>query len=218
MDRVYVRQGKENSKIYIKKISNLKYNCVKFLIKIFDWVCRIVFYKSSAMSIGKGTVVSWFKMRAASHGRLVIGENSVIRCRVSFDHHDGEVCIGDRTYIGDSNLVCHSKIVIGNDVIISWDVTIVDHDSHSLNWRERKDDVIDWNRNQKNWDHIKKAPVHIEDKVWLGFGVSVLKGVTIGTGAVVAAQAVVTKDVPPYTLVGGNPAKVIRLLNNETFI
>ncbi|MFC5535793.1 acyltransferase [Rhodocytophaga aerolata] len=58
----------------------------------------------------------------------------------------------------------------------------------------------------------KPAPVIIEDNVWLATRCTILKGVTIGKGAVVAAGAVVTKDVPPYTLVGGVPAKVIRYL------
>ena len=58
----------------------------------------------------------------------------------------------------------------------------------------------------------RACPVVIEDDVWLAARVVVLKGVTIGRGAVVAAGAVVTKDVPPYTLVGGVPAKFIRAL------
>lgn len=58
------------------------------------------------------------------------------------------------------------------------------------------------------------APVYIGDKVWIGFNVIILKGVDIGEGAVVAAGSVVTKNVPEWTLVGGNPAKVIRQLEH----
>ena len=57
--------------------------------------------------------------------------------------------------------------------------------------------------------------VVIEDDAWIGFKSSVLKGVTIGRGAIIAAGSVVTKDVPPFTLVAGNPAKVIRELSEQ---
>ena len=57
------------------------------------------------------------------------------------------------------------------------------------------------------------APIRIADKAWLGMNVTVLKGVTIGEGAVVAAGSIVTKDVPPWTLVAGNPARVIKELS-----
>ncbi|MEI7431602.1 MAG: acyltransferase, partial [Betaproteobacteria bacterium] len=122
------------------------------------------------------------------------------------------VAIGDRSYIGASHFVCHSRIDIGDDVIISWGVTIVDHNSHSLDWRKRNTDVLLWLQRKKDWVGVKVAPVVIKDRVWIGFGASILKGVTLGEGAVVAAGSVVTKDVPAFTVVGGNPARVIRCM------
>lgn len=59
-------------------------------------------------------------------------------------------------------------------------------------------------------DAYTKGAIVVEDEVWIGFGATILSGVTIGKGAIVAAKAVVTKDVPPYTIVAGNPAKVIK--------
>ena len=60
-----------------------------------------------------------------------------------------------------------------------------------------------------NWDSVANPPI-IEDDVWIGCNATILQGVKIGTGAIVAAGAVVTKDVPPYAIVGGVPAKIIK--------
>ncbi len=67
----------------------------------------------------------------------------------------------------------------------------------------------------KRWDVVEMAPIVIADKVWLGMNVTVLKGVTIGEGSVVAAGSIVTKNVPPWTLVAGNPARIIRELPRQ---
>ena len=61
----------------------------------------------------------------------------------------------------------------------------------------------------KNWENVKSAPIKIKDKAWIGFNSIILKGVTIGEGAIVGAGSVVTKDVADYTIVAGNPAVVV---------
>ena len=110
----------------------------------------------------------------------------------------GVLTIGDRTYINSGASLCAQESVqIGARCAIGNQVLIMDTDFHSID------------------DHTQPGvarPVVIEDDVWLSARVIVLKGVTIGRGAVVAAGAVVTKDVPPHTLVGGVPAKFIRAL------
>ena len=93
-------------------------------------------------------------------------------------------------------------------------------------WRERAEDVDRWRVGmlsgvaeaaaRKNWDGVPMGQVQIKDKVWIGFNVIILKGITIGEGAVIGAGSIVTKDVPAYTIVAGNPARIIReLLENE---
>jgi galactoside O-acetyltransferase len=67
----------------------------------------------------------------------------------------------------------------------------------------------------KDWSSVATAPIRICDYVWLGFDVVVLKGVTIGEGAIVGARAVVTHDVPPWTIVAGNPARVVKEIPRE---
>lgn len=102
--------------------------------------------------------------------------------------------IGDNTSIGDRTEIHAGQAVnIGLNCNISWDVCIMDRDYHKFN---SPTEII--------------KPVNIEDNVWIGCNCLIMKGVTIGEGAVVAAGSVVTKDVPPKTVVGGNPAKVIK--------
>jgi len=67
----------------------------------------------------------------------------------------------------------------------------------------------------KDWSVVPTKPIRICDKVWIGMNAIILKGVTIGEGAVVAAGAVVTKDVPPWTVAAGNPARVVKCIEHE---
>jgi galactoside O-acetyltransferase len=66
-----------------------------------------------------------------------------------------------------------------------------------------------------DWTNVGSAPITIEDRVWIGFGVTILKGVVVGEGAIVASCSVVTRNVEPYTIVAGNPAKVVRQLDSS---
>lgn len=157
--------------------------------------------------------------------RIFIGENSMVECTLTFEKDTGLIRIGDRTYIGGgTQLISINKIEIGKDVTIAWGCTIYDHNSHSIYWNERKNDTLqsirDYNETgnfiiNKDWSNVKSAPIKICDKVWIGFDVVILKGVTIGEGAVVGARSVVTKDVPPYTVVGGNPAHILKKIDKE---
>ena len=179
---------------------------------LLGWNAR----RSGAVSVGQGAHVIWRRIRQVAGNRLSIGQNAIILANIRFEERGGEISIGERSYIGKSDLVCYRSIVIGNDVIMSWGITITDHDSHSLDWAHRKNDVLDWGKGQKDWSHVAHAPVVIRDKAWIGFNVSILKGVTIGAGAVVGACAVVTRDVPPHAVVVGNPARVVRKLESSS--
>lgn len=151
---------------------------------------------------------------------ISIGDESIVGCNFIFESDKGNITIGKRCYIGGgTNLIARSDIVIGNDVTLAWGITIYTHNSHSLDWKERVDDLIVLNENyrtgkrmeeNKKWDVVKEAPIIIKDKAWIGMNVIVLKGVTIGEGAVIGAGSVVTRDVPDWTVVGGNPAKEIK--------
>lgn len=176
------------------------------------------------ISIGLGTIIAEsakfdFIQEVSDKTYVVIGKECHIENNFIFESQSGFIKIGDRCAIGRSNITSINEIEIGNDVIISYGCTIYDHDSHSIYWEERKNDVkniiSDINSGvnfikSKEWNNVKTKKVKICDKVWIGFNSVILKGVTIGEGAVVGAQSVVTKDVPPYTVVAGNPAKIVK--------
>jgi acetyltransferase-like isoleucine patch superfamily enzyme len=108
----------------------------------------------------------------------------------------GKLRIGDRVFINNGVfLACCQEIIIGDDVAIANDVYITDSDSHGVEGRK-----------------VREAPVRIGNGSWIGARSVILPGVTIGSRALIAAGAVVTRDVPDDTLVGGNPARVIREL------
>lgn len=105
----------------------------------------------------------------------------------------GHLILGKGSYINsDCKIRCHKEITIGRDCAISHDFTVMDSDAHQIE------------------GIVHTSPVHIGDHVWIGTRVTILQGVTIGDGAVIAAGAVVTKDVPPNTLVGGVPARIVK--------
>lgn len=105
--------------------------------------------------------------------------------------------IGNGTYLNRNTLiVCESKIDIGENCKIAWDVVIMDSDQHTI-----------------NDSPLINKPVRIHDNVWIGCRSIILKGVTIGHGAVIAAGSVVTKNIPPRTIYGGCPAKMISSLD-----
>jgi len=140
---------------------------------------------------------------------LNIDEHSQIEGVICFDRDNATISIGKRVFINGS-LITAQRIEIGDDVLIAWGVTIVDHNSHSTSFSKRSEDVINWRLGKKDWTNVKIEPIKISNKVWIGFNSIILKGVTIGEGAIVGAGSVVTKDVPAWTIVAGNPAKVIR--------
>ncbi len=174
------------------------------------------------VDFGNGTNINGMNISVrkplAGKKYISIGNDSVISGNFIFEVTEGLIKVGNRTFIGGGTFISVDCIEIGNDVMISWGCTIVDNNSHSLISTERENDVVEWKRGidenkigqYKNWSNVRKAPVLIKDKVWVGFNSIILKGVTIGEGAIVAAGSVVTKDVPDYAIVAGNPAMVVK--------
>jgi acetyltransferase-like isoleucine patch superfamily enzyme len=151
---------------------------------------------------------------------LFAGKDSILLGNFQFNNKDGIIKIGNKTQT-NGHFICINEINIGNNVFIGWGSTLFDNDSHPIDCNLR---VLDMEaqlkdiRNKesfiknKNWNVVNSAPIIVKDFAWIGMNVIILKGVTIGEGSIVSAGSVVTKDVPSWTLVGGNPAKVIKNL------
>lgn len=165
---------------------------------------------------------SSFDFRTEPEKRIYIdiGEKGLIKAIFTFETPAGKVGIGNNVHLGGVHFISRSSILIEDDVTMAWGIVLYDHNSHSINWTERKndnhqcyEDYFKYNGKNivnKDWSRVVSKPIHIKSKVWIGFNVVVLKGVTIGEGAVVGAGSVLTSDVPAWTVVGGNPARVIK--------
>jgi acetyltransferase-like isoleucine patch superfamily enzyme len=209
---------------------NAKYlKIIQNLLKLVNRVANKVRVRFSGYTLtSKDSIMAGYVLDSRSgHAdeRVSIGRDSVLSCRIVLERDIGTVSIGDETYIGSSTIICCENICIGNNVLISWGCTICDHDSHSLNWHDRADDVRRWRQGllsdglagaskSKNWHVVQMRPIIISDKVWIGMNVTILKGVTVGEGSVIAAGSIVTKDIPAWSLAAGNPARVIRSLQH----
>lgn len=130
--------------------------------------------------------------------KIVLKEGSLVFRNVTIQG-SGTLVLGKRSWMGAKCTIgVNERIEIGNDVMIAHDVSIIDtnHNFSDLEIPIMKQGII-------------TLPIKIEDDVWIGSNVVILKGVTIGKGSIVAAGAVVNKSVPPHTIVGGVPCKVL---------
>lgn len=149
---------------------------------------------------------------------FTLGSRNYLDCAVHFERSHAKVVVGDNCFLGRSKIVCANSVVIEENTTISWGVTITDHDSHSKNmFYRRRDHALGMSNLQrshpwaedKDWLSVVTEGVTIRADSWIGFGATILKGVTIGEGAVVGANSVVTKDVPSFKVVAGNPAVIV---------
>jgi acetyltransferase-like isoleucine patch superfamily enzyme len=179
----------------------------RFLVPILmEKFFYVPIFKARCQRCGKGLSlpngIPWIEGNLS----IIIGDNVSID-GVSFS--SGHVCenpvlsIGDRTVIGYKCAISVGKLVqIGNDCKIAAGCFIADNDGHPVDpYRRIRNEPV-------SEDEIK--PVIIEDNVWIGTGCVILKGVRIGKGAIVAANSLVNRSVPPYSIVMGVPSKIIK--------
>lgn len=135
--------------------------------------------------------------------QCIIGSHTVIESFSVLNNAVGDIMIGAYSRIGISNTVI-GPVVIGDYVNIAQHVLI---SGLNHNYEDITKNIAD--------QGVKVNPVQIANDVWIGANAVILSGISIGQHAVVAAGAIVTKDVPAYTVVGGNPARVIKKWDHE---
>lgn len=131
-----------------------------------------------------------------------------------------KVIVGKGTY-GQLNVKSFNndeeKLLVGSYVSIAENVVFLLGGNHRVDLLTSYPLYSNLLARSAKHDALTKGPIVIEDEVWIGFGTCVLSGVKVGKGAVIAACSVVTKDIPPYAIVGGNPAKILKFrFDSET--
>ena len=181
-----------------------------------DWKMKIntCLLRSSAGSIGKGTLIcppfqsfNIKQMHIGANSR--ISESCWIQCIDAYagEKFDPELNIGSNVHIGRfAHIIAGGNMKIGDNVVIAERVYISDnlHGFENIDMSIMKQTLK------------QPGPVVIEDEVWIGNGVCVLPNVTIGKHSVIGSNAVVTKDIPPYSVAAGVPAKVIKKYDPDT--
>ena len=174
------------------------------------------YLKIKGVKIGKNVTLYGFpRVNLTNGGKITIGNNVALcstcegnplgvnhRVILSAIYTESEIVIGNDTGMSGTTICAAKSVQIGSNCLIGANVTITDCDLHSVNPEGR--------RYNTNVEEIGCASVVVEDNVWLGINVIVLKGVVVGKNSVVAAGSVVTKSIPPNCIAGGNPARVLK--------
>jgi acetyltransferase-like isoleucine patch superfamily enzyme len=175
------------------------------------WLAKFLWneplFRYRATRVGRNLMIEGGTPFIQGPGRVEVGDDVSLSEHVNFlvgskDFPDGRIVVGDRTYLGfQATFSALAEIRIGSDVLVAAGVQVYDNNSHSLDPDVRT--TVD------RLGPADIAPVVIGDRAWIGTRALVMKGVTIGEAAVVAAGSVVTADVPPFMVVGGNPARIL---------
>ncbi len=144
------------------------------------------------------------RMDVMPFNNFVLGNDSTIEDFTTVNNGVGDVLIGDRVRVGMSNVLI-GPVTIGNDVMLAQHIVL-----SGLNHGYEDISIV------PHQQPVTRKRITLEDEVWIGANSVVVAGVTIGKHSVIAAGSVVTKDIPPYSVAVGNPARVIKQYNPKT--
>ncbi len=146
-----------------------------------------------------------------------IGSHTLVSAELLVFAHGGNISVGEWCYLGEGSRVWSSGAIdIGDRVLIAHNVNIFDSLTHPLSAQQRHAQfkAIMLTGHPHSID-LGERPVMVGNDAWIGANTCVLRGVTIGEGAIVGAGSVVTHDIPPFTVAAGNPARVISELGDD---
>jgi len=165
------------------------------------------------------TTFSFYLFRSQEAAGVKYGRGASTYLGTMFDVGPrGRVELGDYALVHGARIVCDAEVVIGDYALISWNVVFMDTYRLPFNAIGRRKELESVpgraERLLLSAAAVVASPIRVERNVWIGFDACILPGVTIGEGSVVGAKSVVTESVPPFTVVAGNPARVIRTLDD----
>lgn len=195
---------------------------MKFMKELLLKLIRRVHVRNNCL-LGRNSMIyktAQIRNNSTVKNAIKIGSFSHIKGELLTFGHGGTVEVGDYCFIGENTRIWSGiSIKIGDRVLISHNCNIFDNDTHPMDPVARhiqfKDIISGGHPKDIN---LNDSPVNIHDDVLIGVNSIILKGVTIGKGAVIAAGSVVTKGVLPYTIVAGNPAKIINTIDRGVII
>jgi len=164
------------------------------------------------------TTFSFHFYRSRLPGGIRYGRGASTYLGTMFDvGPKGRVKLGDYALVHGARIICDDEISIGDYALISWNVVLMDTYRLPLNPESRRKqlELLSTRPLRIAAAKVSARPIRIERNVWIGFDACILPGVTVGEGAIVGARSVVTENVPPYTVVAGNPARIIRRLKQK---
>jgi len=162
------------------------------------------------------TTYSFQLFRSTASEAVRLGRGSSAYLGVMFDlGPNARVHVGDFTLMNGSRIICDSEITIGDHCLVSWNTVLMDPYRAPVSPAMRRTLLQQVaSHPARRFEPAEFArPIAIGNGVWIGFDSVVLPGVTIGDGAIVGARSVVTNNVPPFAIVAGNPARVVRQLD-----
>ena len=171
-------------------------------------------FKPARCVLGRGSKI-YADANISNNGPLddmVIGDNSHIKGELLILGHGGKIIIGDYCFIGPNTRIWSGELIeIQDRVLISHNCNILDNDIHpidpELRHNQFKEIIF---KGQPKKINLRDKKVIVENDVWIGANCTILKGVTIGRGSIVAANSLVTKSIPANVIYSGNPAKFLR--------
>ncbi|MCU1281523.1 MAG: acyltransferase [bacterium] len=165
---------------------------------------------------GSSSTVSGGVDKRARESIIEVGDRCLIEGILVTEAPQSRIRIGNNVFVGGATqIVAVESIVVEDDVLISYSCLLNDSDGHSLQLSRRRSDLQEYLRGERHWDRARARPIRICQGAWIGARVIITKGVTIGEGAICGTGSVVTRDVAPFTIVAGNPARLVRELSPD---